>query len=147
MLQKILLKSRLLIGQELEMLASDWSRGPSENFQRRYPYDPDILTSVMGALKQNSMGRAHSVPKGTHLDRCRYTGREHSIRIPRGGRTQSDYVPKRTYRVNFCPPPTPRGGTTESELYVAGQLNQNSTWRDNSIRIPRGGITQSDYII
>ena len=35
----ILLKSRPLIGRELRMLASHWSRGPSENFQRGYPYD------------------------------------------------------------------------------------------------------------
>ena len=34
-------KPRLLIGPELKMLASDWSRGPSENFQRGYPYDPE----------------------------------------------------------------------------------------------------------
>ena len=30
-------KSRLLIGWELWMLASHWSRGPSDNFQRVYP--------------------------------------------------------------------------------------------------------------
>ena len=47
------------------MLASDWSRGPSENFQRGYPYDPDILTSV--------------------------TGRGHSIRITLGGITESEF--------------------------------------------------------
>ena len=34
-------KPRLLIGRELEMLASHWSRGPSESFQRGYPYDPE----------------------------------------------------------------------------------------------------------
>ena len=36
---KILLKSRPLIGRELGILASDWSRGLSENVQRGYPYD------------------------------------------------------------------------------------------------------------
>ena len=34
-------KPRLLIGRELETLASHWLRGPSENFQRGYPYDPE----------------------------------------------------------------------------------------------------------
>ena len=34
-------KQRLLIGRELEMLASHWSRGPSESFQRGHPYDPE----------------------------------------------------------------------------------------------------------
>ena len=34
-------KPRLLIGRELKMLASHWSRGPSESFQRGYPYDPE----------------------------------------------------------------------------------------------------------
>ena len=34
-------KPRLLIGQELKTLASHWSRGPSENFQGGYPYDPE----------------------------------------------------------------------------------------------------------
>ena len=34
-------KPRLLIGLDLEMLASHWSRGPSESFQRGYPYDPE----------------------------------------------------------------------------------------------------------
>ena len=33
-------KPKLLIGRELEMLASHWSRGPSGKFQRGYPYDP-----------------------------------------------------------------------------------------------------------
>ena len=37
--KKIWPKSRLLIGRELRMLASHWSRGPTENFQRGYPYD------------------------------------------------------------------------------------------------------------
>ena len=50
------------------------------------------------------------------------TWRDNSIRITRGGRTQSDYIPKRTYRVNFLPP-----------LHVAGPLNQNSTGRDHSV--------------
>ena len=36
---EILLKSRPLIGRELGILASDWSRGLSENVQRGYPYD------------------------------------------------------------------------------------------------------------
>ena len=35
---KISLKSEFLIGQELRMLASHWSRGQSENFQRGKPY-------------------------------------------------------------------------------------------------------------
>ena len=34
-------KLRLLIGQELEMLASHWSRGPSEISQKGYPYNPE----------------------------------------------------------------------------------------------------------
>ena len=34
---QILLKSRLLIGRELQMLASDWSRGSVENDQRGTP--------------------------------------------------------------------------------------------------------------
>ena len=34
-------KSRLLIGREVRMLASHWSRGPSENFQMGYPYKPE----------------------------------------------------------------------------------------------------------
>ena len=34
-------KPRLLIGRELEMLASHWSRGPSEISQRGYPYNPE----------------------------------------------------------------------------------------------------------
>ena len=38
---RIWLKSRPLIGRELGMLASDWSRGPFENVQRGYPYDPE----------------------------------------------------------------------------------------------------------
>ena len=36
---RILPKWRLLIGRELRMLASHWSRGPSEIFQRSYPYN------------------------------------------------------------------------------------------------------------
>ena len=39
LMQNILLKSRPLIGRELGILASDWSRGPFENVQRGYPYD------------------------------------------------------------------------------------------------------------
>ena len=38
---KIWPKSRLLIGRELGMLASHWSRGPQKIFQRGYPYDPE----------------------------------------------------------------------------------------------------------
>ena len=38
---KISPKSRLLIGRELRMLASHWSRGSSGNSQRGYPYDPE----------------------------------------------------------------------------------------------------------
>ena len=38
---RIWLKPRLLIGRELEMLVSHWSRGPSESFQRGYPEDPE----------------------------------------------------------------------------------------------------------
>ena len=34
-------KSRLLIGREPKILPSDWSRGPSENVQRGYPYDSE----------------------------------------------------------------------------------------------------------
>ena len=34
-------KLRLLIGRELEMLASHWSRGLSEIYQRGYPYNPE----------------------------------------------------------------------------------------------------------
>ena len=51
----------LLIGQKLETLASDWSRGLSENFQRGYPYDLDILTSVTGrgALNLNTTEKGH----------------------------------------------------------------------------------------
>ena len=30
-------------------------------------------------------------------------------------------------------------------IHVAGPLNQNSTWRDHSIRIQRGGTTQSEF--
>ena len=37
---RIWLKSRLLIGPEPKILLSDWSRGPCENDQRGYPYDP-----------------------------------------------------------------------------------------------------------
>ena len=37
---RIWLKPRLLIGRELKMLASHWSRGPSGKFQRGYPNDP-----------------------------------------------------------------------------------------------------------
>ena len=33
-------KPKLLIGRELEMLASHWSMGPSGKFQRGYPYHP-----------------------------------------------------------------------------------------------------------
>ena len=40
---KIWPKSRLLIGREPRILLSDWSRGPSENVQRGYPYDPESL--------------------------------------------------------------------------------------------------------
>ncbi len=39
LMQKIYPKSRPLIGRELRILASDWSRGLSENLQRGYPYD------------------------------------------------------------------------------------------------------------
>ena len=41
--KKIWLNLGLLIGRELRILASHWSRGPSENFQRGYPYDPESL--------------------------------------------------------------------------------------------------------
>ena len=34
-------KPRLLIGRELEMLASHWWRGPSEIYLRGYPYNPE----------------------------------------------------------------------------------------------------------
>ena len=37
LIPQILLKSRLLIGRELQMLASDWSRGSVENDQRGTP--------------------------------------------------------------------------------------------------------------
>ena len=40
---RILPKSRPLIGRELWMLASYWSRGLSENLQRGYPYNPEPL--------------------------------------------------------------------------------------------------------
>ena len=43
LMPNILLKSRPLIGRELGILASDWSRGLSENVQRGYPYDPENL--------------------------------------------------------------------------------------------------------
>ena len=43
LMPNILLKSRPLIGRELGILASDWSRGLSENVQRGYPYDPESL--------------------------------------------------------------------------------------------------------
>ena len=37
LIPQILLKSRLLIGRELQMLASDWSRGSVENDERGTP--------------------------------------------------------------------------------------------------------------
>ena len=37
LIPQILLKSRLLIGRQLQMLASDWSRGSVENDQRGTP--------------------------------------------------------------------------------------------------------------
>ena len=40
---KIWPKWRLLIGRELRMLASHWSRGPWENFQRGYTYNHECV--------------------------------------------------------------------------------------------------------
>ena len=37
LIPQILLKSKLLIGRELQMLASDWSRGSDENDERGTP--------------------------------------------------------------------------------------------------------------
>ena len=80
-----------------------------------------------GLLNQNFTGRDHSVgmnfPKGTYLDRSQCTRRDYSIRISRGGTTQTDFIPKGTY------------------------LDRSQcTGRDYSIRILRGGTTQTDFI-
>ena len=52
------MKSRPLIGRELEMLASHWSRGPSENVQRGYPYDPEP-GPIERFLTSNDTGLVH----------------------------------------------------------------------------------------
>ena len=41
---------------------------------------------------------------------------------------------------NFLKVPNP----TEVSVHVAGSLSRNYTWRDHSVRITRGGITQSE---
>ena len=50
LIPQILLKSRLLIGRQLQMLASDWSRGSVENDQRgtplRYGGTFEIIRSI-----------------------------------------------------------------------------------------------------
>ena len=43
LMPNILLKSWRLIGRELGILASHWSRGPWENFLRGYPYNPECV--------------------------------------------------------------------------------------------------------
>ena len=84
----------------------------------------EIYFKITGSLRMNYTWRAHStklvISNWTHGAgslRQNSTGRDHWIRIT-------------------------RGGTTQSELHGAGSLNQNSTGRDHSIRIQRGGITQ-----
>ena len=58
---RIWLKSWLLIGREPKILPSDWSRGPSENVQRGYPYGSEpvpILShwNILTATELNEIG-------------------------------------------------------------------------------------------
>ena len=81
------------------------------------------------------------------------TGRDHSIRIPRGGITQSDYISKSThldrcrYTWRDYSIRIPRGGITQPELYGAGSLSLTITLKVpiwTGVATP-GGITQSEF--
>ena len=71
-----------------------------------------------------------------------YTGRDHSIRITRGGSTQSELHGAGPLSQTRClKGPIPTGVTLG-----AGSLNQNSAGRDHLVRIPFGGNTHSDIV-
>ena len=74
--------------------------------------------------------------------RSRFTWRDHSVGITRGGITQSElHVAGSLSRNISLKVPNP----TKVSVHMAGSLNQNYTWRDHSDGITRGGITQSEY--
>ena len=69
--------------------------------------------------------------------------RDHSVRITRGGITQSELhmagslSRNKSLKLPHHPGVGPRGGITQSELHLAGSLSLNYTWRDHSVGIFR----------
>ena len=85
----------------------------------------------------------HVIDQSAFMSLTRSLRRGNSVGITHGGITQSQYFPKgpQSHRGLGS-----RGGITQSELHMAGSLSRNYTWRDHSVRITHGGITQSEYI-
>ena len=96
----------------------------SRNISLKVPNPTEVSVHVAGSLSRN------------------YTWRDHSVGITHGGITQSQYFPKGPQSHKGL---GSRGGITQSELHVAGSLSRNYTWRDHSVGITCGGITQSQY--
>ena len=98
----------------------------SRNISLKVPNPTEVSVHVAGSLSQN------------------YTWRDHSVRITRGGITQSKYFTKgpQSHRGLGS-----RGGITQSELHVAGSLSLNISIKVpiSTGVIPRGGITQSEF--
>ena len=79
-----LMKSRPLIGRELRMLASHWSKGLSEKFQRGYPYDLQLGLYIGEGTSLEVIKPYHPyVSRGTQIILC-------MIGIPREMPTPSD---------------------------------------------------------